>query len=279
MPEASVLIPTYNGAEYLIHCLARISAAADGLITEIIVADNGSKDGSPAQAARVPGVHVLELGRNTGFSVAVNEAARHAKGEVFILLNQDVYLEAGALRVMHRFLRDRRALAGGRLLNPDGSDQPSCGPFPTLANTLWRLALPKQKRKYYVRKAKAVHLDCAFDVGKVDWVTGAFLGCPRRVFEELSGLDEDYFMYYEDVDLCLRAARAGVPTCFLPAAAGVHQSPYAGRSAPDCLNRQVRRSQMTFFRKHRPTSERAAVTLLNRAHFAWKGWEWTEGGA
>ena len=91
--------------------------------------------------------------------------------------------------------------AGGELPFFDGAAQPSCGPFPTLAGTLWRLALPKN-----IRKNNLLPLE-ADGPQAVDWVTGAFMGFSRELFERVGGFDEDYFMYYEDVDFCLRARR------------------------------------------------------------------------
>jgi len=159
--------------------------------------------------------------------------------------------------------------AGGELPFFDGAAQPSCGPFPTLAGTLCRLALPKN-----IRKNNLLPLE-ADGPQAVDWVTGAFMGFSRELFERVGGFDEDYFMYYEDVDFCLRARRAGAQSYFLPSAKAVHVDPHSARSeVPDWLRREIRYSQVAYFRKHRPGWEHGAIRALNQACFLAKGWRW-----
>jgi len=267
-PEISILIPTYNGARWIAETLKRLPDAAGGATLETIVADNASTDGTAAICGRVAGVRVLADTANRGFSQAVNRAARAARGRTLVAINQDLHLQPGALAAVRDFLSSRKAVVGGRLSSSDGAPQPSCGPFPTLAGTLARLTLPRAKRKYYLG-------DPPDQARAVDWVTGAFIAFDRDVFDRTGGFDEDYFMYYEDVDFCLRARAAGFPAYFLPAARALHLSPFSERGdAPEWLRKEVRRSQMTYFRKHRPAWEYGAVRALNRAYFAARGWPW-----
>ena len=82
-------------------------------------------------------------------------------------------------------------------------------------------------------------------------------------------------MYYEDVDFCLRAKQAGFQSYFLPEAKAIHVAPYSSRpDAPDWLRQEVRRSQVTYFQKHRPTWESSAMRAINKAYFAAHGWQW-----
>lgn len=98
---------------------------------------------------------------------------------------------------------------------------------------------------------------------------------PRSLFDAVGGFDEGFFMYYEDVDFCLRARQKGFPVYYLPSAEAVHVAPFAERSdAPDWLRKEVRISQMRYFDKHRPRWEAAAIRGLNRAYFAARGWDW-----
>src|SRR5579883_530280 len=211
-PALSVLIPAHNGAPWIAQALSRIPVAAADLAWEAIVVDNASGDGTAALASSVPGVQVIVNGENRGFSSAVNLAAGRARGRILAVMNQDLYLKPGALRALADFLSSGAAIAGGGLRSGDGRLQPSCGPFPSLAGTVARLPVPARRRKYYLG---------ALDQDKpsqVDWVTGAFFGFPREVLEGLSGFDEGFFMYYEDVDFCRRARDKGFPVYFLPAA-------------------------------------------------------------
>lgn len=269
-PEISVLIPAYNGAAWIAETLNRLPAAAGGVPFEAIVVDNASADETVAIAQKIAGVQVLRNETNRGFSRAVNRAAAAARGAVLVVINQDLHLQPNSLKIVHEFLSSKNAVAGGALSYPDGSEQPSCGPFPTLAGTVGRLVLPRRMRKYRLTRPNTN------EPQPVDWVTGAFIGFRRELFDAVGGFDEDYFMYYEDVDFCLRARRAGFQSYFLPTAGAIHLAPYSDRGgAPDWLRREVRRSQMTYFRKHRPGWEHGAIRVLNRAYFAASGLRWT----
>ena len=267
-PEISVLIPAYNGASWIAETLRRV-AAAGGVAFEAVVVDNASTDETVALIQNVSGVKVIRNEANRGFSRAVNQAAAASRGRVLVVINQDLYLEPNALQVLFEFVCAKNALVGGELAFEDGVFQPSFGPFPSLAGTVCRRALPRAMRKYDLARPSG---DSA---RAVDWVTGAFVGCRRELFEAVGGFDEDYFMYYEDVDFCLRARKAGFESYFLPSAKAVHLNPYSARDdAPQWLRKEVRRSQMTYFRKHRPSWEYGAIRALNRAYFAAQGWPW-----
>ena len=267
--EMSVLIPTYNGAPWLEETLTRLMAAAGGVSFETIIVDNASTDLTVTIAQKAAQVKIIRNEANVGFSRAVNHAISLSHGKILMVINQDLYLQPNALKIIFEFLASKNVLAGGELSFEDGTYQPSIGPFPTLAGTLCRLMLPRAIRKYDLNRPD-------FDEARpVDWVTGAFFGFRRELFDRVSGFDEDYFMYYEDVDFCLRARQAGFESYFIPSAKAIHLNPYSSRKdAPDWLRKEVRFSQMTYFRKHRPRWEYRAIRALNRACFAAKGWQW-----
>jgi N-acetylglucosaminyl-diphospho-decaprenol L-rhamnosyltransferase len=267
-PEISVLIPAYNGAPWLAETLSLLPGATGGIPFETIIVDNASSDETVAVAHTAVGVQVIRNKKNLGFSRAVNQAAAASRGKVLVVINQDLHLKPNALKILSEFLSSKDGLAGGALSFSDDAPQPSFGPFPTLIGTLCRLALPRRIRKY--------ELGPASDRARpVDWVTGAFIGFPRAMFDKIGGFDEDYFMYYEDVDFCLRARRAGFLSYFLPSAQAVHVAPYSERGdAPEWLRQEVRRSQVTFFEKNRPAWESSAMRAINRAYFAVHGWPW-----
>ena len=267
-PAISVLIPAYNGASWLSETLSRLPAAAGGVPFEAIVVDNASGDETVAVAGKAAGVRVLRNEKNRGFSGAVNQAAAASRGKTLVVINQDLHLEPDSLRFIHEFLSSNDAVAGGALTFPDGAPQPSFGPFHTLFGTLWRLLLPRRIRKYDIGGASD-------RTRPVDWVTGAFLAFPRALYDKIGGFSEDYFMYYEDADFCLRARQAGFPSYFLPSARAVHVAPYSERGdSPVWLRQVVRRSQMTYFKRHRPGIESSFIQALNRVYFAVHGWPW-----
>ncbi|MFI5351046.1 MAG: glycosyltransferase family 2 protein [Elusimicrobiota bacterium] len=267
-PDISVLIPAYNGARWLPETLNRLPAAAGDAPFETIVVDNASTDETIEAVRKAAGVQIVRNEKNLGFSRAVNQAAAASRGKVLVAINQDLYLQPNALKSLSEFISSKNVVAGGALAFQDGTAQPSFGPFPTLIGTIYRLALPRRIRKYDLGPASG-------ETRPVDWVTGAFIGFPRAVFDKIGGFDENYFMYYEDVDFCLRASQAGFPSYFVPSAQAVHVAPYSDRGeSPDWLKQVVRRSQMTFFKKHRPACEASAIRALNRAYFAVHGWPW-----
>lgn len=267
-PTISVLIPAYNGAFWLAETLDHIKRSS--IPRQVIVVDNASVDKTMKIITGISDIHVLRNDKNLGFSHAINQAAAASRGKILVALNQDSYIQSDSLELIHAFLVSRSpAVIGGALTFPDATYQPSCGPFPTLAGTLWRKLLPRDRRKSYLFTPQGD------EPAKVDWVTGAFLACTRETFERIGGFDEDYFMYYEDVDFCMRARKAGIPTYFLPAAKAVHVDPHSARKdVPVWLQREIRRSQMAYFRKHRPAWEYRAIRGLNRAYFAARGWPW-----
>src|SRR5262249_34182448 len=154
---------------------------------------------------------------------AVNEGCRLSRGDWFLLLNPDVTLAPDFLESVAVLAQRLRAeepdagIVGFGLRNPDGSRQGPARVVPTLGRTLARLVLPRAWRKYQELPS----------VGRsrVDWVTGCCLLLRRACWEQLSGLDSDYFLYYEDVDLCRRAQAHGWTVWHEPSVSVVHHHP------------------------------------------------------
>ncbi|MBI4054728.1 MAG: glycosyltransferase family 2 protein [Elusimicrobia bacterium] len=267
----AVIIPTYNPGEPLEHSLEELAPWVQKRKGRILIVDNASQDGCVEKLRPdYPDITLLKNESNLGFSKAVNAGIRKAeKAEVIVLLNQDCRLATAFADPLIEFFENAPkdiGIAGGQLFNPDGSLQPCCGPFPTLWSTLWRMVLPKRHRKYYINSDRG--LPC-----RVDWVTGAFLAFPRRVWKELGGLDENFFMYYEDVDFSLRALQRGYRTFLLPQVKAIHLNPHAqrtGEEVPERLQLEIRKSQMLYFFKHRPRWEYWAIRQLNAIYMGAK---------
>jgi GT2 family glycosyltransferase len=218
---------------------------------EILVVDNHS----PAhplsrRLRRWPGVSVRRWGRNRGFARAVNEGCRLSRAEWVLLLNPDISVSAAFLDGLlaladHLLSKEPRAgIVGFQLRNSDGTRQLSSGPFPTLMQTLLRLALPRKRRKYHFQRAKRRH--------RVPWVTGCCLLLRRACLKDLGGLDRDFFLYYEDVDLCQRARARGWSVWLEPALRAVHHHPLHLREVPAYLRVLTRHALLTYASKHWP---------------------------
>ena len=228
---------------------------------EWLVIDNGF----PAvdTAALPPGVRVERV-RNRGYGAAVNEAARRSRGRVLLAMNADLLPEPGfvadALAAAERMVSDvprKWGVAGCRLRDGDGASQGSFGPLPTLAGWLRGLVRAPAWRKY-----DRGPFDAERDV---PWVTGACLLIARACWEDLSGFDERFFMYCEDVDFCQRAGSRGWRVSYLPRPAVRHLQPYHGRSVTPALAKLTRPSLLAYFRKHRPAWEARVLGATMRA--------------
>ncbi|MDR7415117.1 MAG: glycosyltransferase family 2 protein [Armatimonadota bacterium] len=218
--DVSVVVVNHNTRELLHGCLTSVleDARRSGLKVEVIVVDNASTDGSPEWVAQhFPDVLLLRTQQNLGYSAGNNLGIRRSRGRNVLLLNSDTVLRPGALREMCAKL-DARADLGAvapKLLNPDGSVQQSCWRFPLkalLINALGlgRLGLVDDYRRWDHRTDR-----------EVEWVCSAAVMVPRRAFERVGLLDEDFF-YGADTDWCHRAARAGLRFLSLSRAEVVH---------------------------------------------------------
>ncbi len=214
-PDICVAIVSYNTQNLLRACLRSLLAReADGEARlEIIVADNGSADGSPEMVRReFPTVRVLETGENLGFGRANNLALSHASGRAYCLLNSDAEVLPGALREALRVLNSdpKISLIGGQLLWPDGRPQTSHGDDPTLLGVLREQTFTGAQG---VAPSIAPQNRAIFDV---DQICGAFMLIRPEAWREMGGFDPHYFMYNEDVDLNFRLRRAGWRVVFAP---------------------------------------------------------------
>jgi GT2 family glycosyltransferase len=217
---------------------------------EVVVVDNHSPPHRLlAPLRRRPGVSLRRWGRNRGFARAVNEGCRLSRGDWFLLLNPDVtvpeHFVAGVLRLTEELAGEPRAgVVGLQLRSSDGTRQLSAGPFPTLAGTLAGLALPRARRKYQAQRGRARR--------RVPWVTGCCLLLRRACLQDLGGLDEDFFLYYEDVDLCRRAWQRGWSVWYEPALRVTHHQPLHGRPVTPLLRLITRHALLTYAARHWP---------------------------
>ncbi|MCX5796561.1 MAG: glycosyltransferase family 2 protein [Elusimicrobia bacterium] len=256
----SIIIVHHNAHAYLRSCLRSVQKAGAGLSVETIVVDNASQDMAALTQEHPQALWVLNKD-NVGWGAAINQGAAKSRGDLLVFLNPDAELLPDSLKELHAFCSgktaERLGPVGGKLLFSDGRLQPSCGPFPRLLRMLWRRLLPPAKRKYHLRQPDSA--------SPVDWVTGAFMAVRRSVFEELGGFDSGFFLYYEDVDLCIRAGQNGYPAYFLPGAVAYHHHPHAVRAKPDPrLRRIIQDSRSRYFEKHRPAWEQWGLKQLQR---------------
>lgn len=250
MPLVSVVVVNWNTRELLARCLESIRPAA-GIACEMIVVDNGSTDGSQAMVReRFAPARLLANADNVGFAQASNQGAAAARGDYVLLLNSDAQLLDGALAALVELAaaQPKAAAVGARLLDIDHTFQASHGRFPTLGREL--LILSGIGRLLYGGWYPSSGPDEQLGPQPVEWVGGACMLLRRAAFDAVGGLDEGYFMYAEEMDLCYRLRAAGWEVWYQPAATVLHVG-----SASSVLHAPRReallyRGRVRFFRKH-----------------------------
>jgi len=223
--DVSVAIVSYNVAELVCEAIASVKRET-ACHFEIIVVDNGSSDDTvPRIRSLHPDVTIIENGRNAGFAAANNQAFRTAAGRFLFMLNPDTIVLDGAIDRLVRFMDTSADIGacGPKVLNPDRSLQHSCHHFPSL--TLRMFEYLQLRRLFpwnrFFGREHMTYWDYD-EIKDVDWVTGCALMIRREVLEQVGLLDENYFMYAEESDLCFQLREAGWRTTFYPAASIVH---------------------------------------------------------
>jgi len=265
--DVSVVVVTYRCRDAARDCLASLYEGTGGVSFEVVVVDNASGDGTEEMVKEeFPQARLFPLPDNIGFGRAVNLAAEQARGEHLLLLNPDTIVHAGMVEELVGFARGLPgpAICGGRTLRPDGRLDPgSCWGAPSLWSlfcfaTMLSTAF-KGSRLFDPESLGGWKRDSVRDV---DIVTGCLLLAPRELWLELGGFDPRFFMYGEDADLALRAAKAGVRRVITPRAVVTHEVGVSSATRPDKLL-LLFRGKAALVRKHwGPVRRRVGVRLL-----------------
>jgi hypothetical protein len=217
---------------------------------EVVVVDNHSADGTPEMIRReFPGVELIANSVNAGFAAANNQGIRRTRGRYVLLLNPDTEGRPGFLAGLVSFLNDHGdcAAVGPRVLGSQGEHQVSCYPLPTLGRELWRLFHLDSIR---ARGTYPVSLFDATTPQPVESILGACLLVRREALEAAGLLDERFFIYTEEIDLCRSLQDRGWTLYWVPEAVIVH---YGGASTAQVALRmfvELYRSKVQYFRKH-----------------------------
>jgi GT2 family glycosyltransferase len=252
MTDVTIAIVSFNAKEELRACLDSVFASTRLASLEVIVADNASSDGTVDMLrGDFPQVRVIESPENLGFGRACNLCWRQAKSTLILFLNSDTRVPDGALDRLVAIARDRpeAGAIGPRLLYPDGEIQMSFGEMPgilaEMLQKLWNAGYARGKGplRGAVRRR---HSRERF----VDWVSAACLLTRRDVLETVSGFDENFFLYSEDVDLCTRIRAAGGRILFTPAVEIVHLVGASRTTNRERVVYESHRSRLYFYEKH-----------------------------
>lgn len=266
--DVSVVIVNWKVRDLLKRCLDSVFRETKGARFEVFVVDNDSRDGSVEMVAKeYPDVELIASSENLGFAAANNLAMERSCGDLILLLNPDTELKGDSISKMAVFMRSNpnAGICGPKLLNPDGSLQKSVRRFPDLLSQA--MVMLKLHRLFPGSGPMRRYLADGFDYGqasRVEQVMGAAFMIRRSVMEKVGLLDGRYYIWFEEVDYCRRAADAGYEVWYTPDAEVLH---YGGESFAQELGpvkqRMFNASLRLYFRKHHGLPSYIALVALH----------------
>jgi len=287
--DVSFILVSWNVRELLKRAVQAIcdDVADAGCAAEIIVVDNGSRDGtvemlrSDFSRTESPRVRVMANTENAGFTRGNNQGLEIAQGCYLFLLNPDTEIQRGATRALLDFMdapaNARVGIAGPQLVYADGSPQSSRRRFPKFSTAL----LESTKLQQWFPRNRALTNYYLLDtsdsaVQDVDWVVGAAMFVRRAVYAQVGGLDERFFMYSEELDWCLRAKQAGWRVVYFPYARVLHHEAKSSEQVAAQRDIYFHSSKVRYFKKHHGAAQGELLRYFLLAMFAF---QWLEEGA
>ena len=256
VPDISIVMVSWNTRSCLVDCLQSIEEHKGASCPEVIVVDNASSDGSPELVkSRFPAVHLIRNGRNLGFARANNIGIGEARGRYIALVNSDVILLPGCFEKLIAFMDDNPGIGmvGPRILNLDGTIQPTARRFPTFLSCLCRtLALDRLLAEGNIFPSS---FEAGFpqDAVKVEVLSGCFLVVRRKALAQVGLLDEHFFIYGEDIDWCKRFHMAGWGAALYPQAQAIHRGGASSSRAPLRFFVEMQKADLSYWRKYHGT--------------------------
>jgi len=278
--DLSIIIVNWNTRQFLAKCLLSLQQTASAIdpiahtltfgpyLTEVFVVDNASHDDSVAMVHdQFPWVRLIQNDHNLGFAPANNQALREYSGRYALLLNSDTEVKPEAMQRLVEFmdLNPQAGAVGAHLFNGDGTLQPSCQPMLTPWREFWRLTFLDQ-----VLRRSTYDMARWTDASprRVEVIKGACLLARRAALERIGLLDEQYFMYTEEVDLCYRLLHDGWTLHWLPTSHVVHYGEASSKQMAEKMYVQLYRSKAQFYRKFGgETRARQFIRLVRAAYW------------
>jgi len=255
--DISVIIVSYNTIELTKVALSHLFASMHNLKMEVLIIDNDSKDHS-ADILRheYSNIILIENKKNVGFGRANNQALPYINSRYVLLLNTDAFVEPDTIAktVQYMDANPQCGILGVKFLGRDGELQPSCRYFPTP----WNIFLNRTGLNRFFKSVKMVD-DMSWDHASVrdcDWVPGCYLLIRKELIDQIGLFDPRYFLYYEEIDLCFAAKRAGWHVTYFPYTSVVHLGGESAKSQGEVTSsgRQIEplqiESELLYFRKN-----------------------------
>jgi GT2 family glycosyltransferase len=275
--ELGAVLVNYNAGQELRTALQSIADEMAGRTWEAVVVDNASADGSAAIVEEfAPQARLLRNTANVGFGRGINQGVAASQAPLILIMNPDCRLESGAVAALRGELDGRRqcAIAGPRVLDPDGAEQGSARGDPDMLTGLFgrtsllRNLLPSSS----VSRRNVVA--GGHDSKTVDWVSGACMLVRRSAFDEVGGFDARYFLYWEDADLCRRLRAHGHEIHYVPAATAVHRVGHSSKTARAASIKAFHESAYLYYATHVAPGalnpKRAIARVLLAARCWWR---------
>lgn len=253
--KISIVIVSWNTKDILADCLDSLMPLAKSLEQkklgmQTIVVDNNSSDGT-VELLRdsYPWVELFDLKENLGFPGGNNFGFSHGQGEYMLMLNPDTIVHGDAIEQLMTYMDSNPHVGavGSRLLNADGSLQESCYPRPTLRRELWRLLHMDKLLHYGIYDMKNWSVS---ESRSVDVLMGACILTRSTIIESIGGMDEEFFMYSEEVDLCRRMQLAGWEIHWLPQAVVTHLGGQSTKLVKTEMFLRLYESKLLYFNKN-----------------------------
>ncbi len=252
----SIIIVNYNGRQYLQECLHSIKEQKDpGFFTEIIVVDNASTDGSVKYIKeKFPGIRIIQLNKNYGFAKANNIGVKESKGEYIVFVNNDVLVEKNWLSSLYKRIKHEPncgAVVGKTMLYEQKHIVQNAG------SIVFKDGYARDRGAVVRKNNQSYEEDGSFysQPTKVAACCGVNMIISKQVFQKVGGFDENYFMYYEDIDLSLSIRRLGYVIFFEPLAKIYHHHSATSKEWSDFFVYETEKSRLIFLLKHYPYKE------------------------
>lgn len=230
MINLSIIIPTWNTANITLQCIRSLKKYLKNFPLEIIVVDNASTDDTVAKLKKEQGIVIIQNKTNFGFAKACNIGAKKATGDYLFFLNSDMMAVDDSLIDMYQYLKNnpKIGIIGPKFLNLDKTPQASVFPPQTALNAFKEFFLGQQTySKYYPKSQKplAVHS-----------LSGGAMLLSKKLFHQIGGWDQRYFMYFEDLELCRQVRHLGLEIFYFPQCRFIHRHGASGHQVADSAN-------------------------------------------
>jgi GT2 family glycosyltransferase len=249
------IIVSYRSAEYLPDCLQHLYDGKGKGRLGVTIQNNSPEENLHPLVQRFPEIHIIDNQENIGFSKAVNRSIKNSNAKYIMILNPDAYIQPGFFDDVLTFMEQNSdvGIVGPRILNPDRTIQGSARHFPTIStaffgrNTILTRLFPNNP----ISSKTIVNINnCNGEWREVDWVSGACMIIRRKAIEKVGLLDEGFFTYWEDADICRRMWRENLKVVYYPHSSVIHQVGGSSSKAIMYSTYAFHRSAFRLFKKH-----------------------------